>query len=236
MTFGSLFSGIGGMDLGLERAGMECRWQVENNPDATRCLQHHWPEVRKYGDIKTVGLELERVDLIAGGFPCVDISAAGRQAGIEAERSGLWFEYARLIRVLRPRYVLIENVARLLVSGMDRVLGELASSGYDAEWQVLPARAFGAPHCRNRVFILAYASGTRLEGIYEACRRIDLQSTTKDLRRQWDAEPELDRVANGLSRWVDGKAALIGCGNAVVPQVAEWIGRRIMEADMERAA
>ena len=230
MTFGSLFSGIGGMDLGLERAGMECRWQVENNPDAIRCLERHWPNVRRYGDIRTVGPELERVNVIAGGFPCVDISAAGRQAGIDAERSGLWFQYARLIRLLRPDIAIIENVARLLVSGMDRVLGELAASGYDAEWQVLPARGFGAPHYRARVFILAYPSGSRLEGIYEACRGIDLQSTTRDLRRQWDAEPELDRVANGLSRWVDGKAALIGLGNAVVPQVAQWIGERIIAA------
>ncbi len=235
MTFGSLFSGYGGMDLGLERAGMKCAWQVENNADAIEKLEAHWPNVKRYGDIKTVrGDECEPVDCIAGGFPCVDISAAGRQAGITAERSGLWFDYARIIRVLRPRVVLIENVSRLLVSGLDRVLGELAASGYDAEWQVLSACAFGAPHPRKRVFIVAYPSGSGLEGIYDAQRGVDLQSSTRDLRRHWSTEPDVARVANGLSRWVGGKASIIGFGNAVVPQIAEWLGRRIIEAENKR--
>ncbi len=232
MTFGSLFSGIGGMDLGLERAGMVCKWQVEIDPYATRVLEKHWPGVKRYGDITAIeGAELERVDLIAGGFPCVDISAAGKQAGIYAPRSGLWFEYARLIRVLRPRFVIIENVARLLADGFYRVLGELSACGYDAEWQVLSACAFGAPHPRRRVFIVAYPSESRLEGIYNAQWGIDMQSTTQYLRRHWSTEPELDRVANGLSRWVGGKAPLIGLGNAVVPQVAEWIGWRILSSE-----
>jgi DNA (cytosine-5)-methyltransferase 1 len=218
------------MDLGLERAGMQCRWQVEIDPYCTKVLERHWPHVKRYGDIRAVtGHEVERVDMLAGGFPCVDISAAGRQAGITAPRSGLWFEYARLIRVLRPRVVLIENVARLLVDGFDRVLGELSACGYDAEWQVLSACAFGAPHPRRRVFIVAYPSESGLEGIYNSGRRVNLQSSTRDLRRHWSSEPNVDRVANGLSKWVGGKAPLVGLGNAVVPQVAEWIGRRILE-------
>ena len=98
MTFGSLFSGIGGMDLGLERAGMECRWQVEIDPFCNRVLEKHWPHVRRYGDIRTFGAELERVDLIAGGFPCQDVSIAGLKRGItEDSRSGLWSEFARII-------------------------------------------------------------------------------------------------------------------------------------------
>lgn len=229
MTFGSLFSGIGGLDLGLERAGMECRWQVEIDPFCTAVLEKHWPGVKRYGDIKNLdGSELERVDLICGGFPCVDISAAGLQAGIEAERSGLWFDMARIIRAVRPRFVLVENVAALLVRGMGRVLGELAASGYDAEWQVLSACAFGAPHPRQRVFILAYPSGSGLEGIYETGRGVDLQPTTAALRRHWETEPSLDRVADGIRDRL-AKPSIIGYGNAVVPQVAEWVGRRIIE-------
>ncbi len=157
MTFGSLFSGIAGIDLGLERAGMECRWQVEIDPFATKVLAERWPNVKRYGDIKTVGPDLEPVDLIAGGFPCQDLSQAGKQAGIEGSRSGLWFEYARIIGELRPRYVLIENVPGLLVyDGMRRVLGELSRRGYDAVWFSVRASDFGASHLRKRVFIVAY--------------------------------------------------------------------------------
>lgn len=157
MTFGSLFSGIGGIDLGLERAGMTCRWQVEIDPFCQKVLAKHWPLVPKYGDIREVtGDELERVDLLAGGFPCQDLSCAGKRAGIDGERSGLWREYARLIGELRPRYVLIENVPGVLANEpMRRVLGDLSALGFNAEWQSLPAAAFGAPHIRYRVFIVA---------------------------------------------------------------------------------
>src|SRR5215510_9060927 len=116
LTFGSLFAGIGGIDLGLERAGMECRWQVEIDPFCRQILAKHWPEVKRYDDIrKLAASDLEPVDLMAGGFPCQDLSQAGKRAGIEGTRSGLWFEFARLVRGLRPRYVLIENVPGLLV-------------------------------------------------------------------------------------------------------------------------
>lgn len=156
MTYGSLFTGIGGIDLGLYRAGMTCKWQVEIDPFCQRVLAKHWPHVKRYGDIRTVG-ELEGVDLIAGGFPCQDISYAGAGAGIDGARSGLWGEMLRIIRLVRPQFVLVENVSALLTRGIERVLGELAASGYDAEWQSLPAAAFGAPHIRDRVFILAYS-------------------------------------------------------------------------------
>jgi DNA (cytosine-5)-methyltransferase 1 len=146
------------MDLGLERAGMTCRWQVEIDDYATRVLEKHWPDVKRFRDIRTINTgELEWVDLICGGFPCQDISNAGKRAGIDGERSGLWSEFARIIRDLRPRYVLVENVAALLVRGIDRVLGDLAACGYDAEWDCIPAAAVGAHHIRDRLFILAYS-------------------------------------------------------------------------------
>ena len=157
ITFGSLFAGIGGLDLGLERAGMACRWQVEIDDYCCQVLAKHWPTVERYEDVRTVGIRnLESVDLICGGFPCQDISSAGKRAGIEGQRSGLWSEFYRIICELRPRYVLVENVAALLVRGMDRVLGNLADGGYDAEWDCIPAAAVGAPHIRYRVFILAH--------------------------------------------------------------------------------
>src|SRR6476660_8578618 len=116
MTYGSLFSGIGGMDLGLDRAGLTCKWQVEIDPFCRKILAKHWLHVKRYGDIRTVdGRDLEPVDLLAGGFPCQDLSQAGKRAGIEGTRSGLWFEFARIIGELRPRYVLVENVPGLLV-------------------------------------------------------------------------------------------------------------------------
>ena len=167
MTYGSLFSGIGGIDLGLDRAGFECRWQVEIDPFARKVLSKHWPEVPKYEDVtKLTGRELERVDLIAGGFPCQDLSQAGKRAGIEGDRSGLWFEFARLIGILRPRYVLIENVPGLLDRrAMPRVIGELARLGYVGSWFCLRASDLGAAHLRKRVFVVAHCLRERPSSI-----------------------------------------------------------------------
>ncbi|HEX6537492.1 MAG TPA: DNA (cytosine-5-)-methyltransferase [Gemmatimonadaceae bacterium] len=225
-TFGSLFAGIGGLDLGLERAGWECRWQVEIDDYCRRVLAKHWPAVPKYGDIRDLsGEELERVDLIAGGFPCQDISNAGRRAGIAGERSGLWGEFARLIRVLRPRFVLVENVESLALRGLERVLGDLALLGYDAEWSLLSACALGAPHTRERLFILAYPQGGR-EGQLWRLQRAQGREAARDV--PWAAgEPGIHRVADGVPARVD---RLRGLGNAVVPQVAEFIGRRLLAA------
>jgi DNA (cytosine-5)-methyltransferase 1 len=158
LTFGSLFAGIGGFDLGLERAGMICKWQVEIDDFARRVLAKHWPHVPRHDDVRTFPTADGDwdVDVICGGFPCQDISTAGRKQGLSGERSGLWYEYARVIGELRPRYVIVENVAALLARGMDDVLGTLASLGYDAEWHVIPASAVGAPHRRERVWIVAY--------------------------------------------------------------------------------
>jgi DNA (cytosine-5)-methyltransferase 1 len=229
MTFGSLFAGIGGMDLGLERAGMECRWQVEINPFAVEVLNKHWPTVPKYGDTtKLTGDELERVDLICGGFPCQPVSLAGSRL-IEEDERWLWPEIVRLYRVLRPRFLLMENVPGLLMGGgMDSVLRDLASEGLDAEWRVLCAARFGAWHLRDRCFILAYPTGER-QPLRSQFLWLD-PSEPREKPRYWESvlvPPRLQRVVDGVPVGLD---RLKSCGNAVVPQVAEWIGRRIMEA------
>ena len=161
LTFGSLFAGIGGFDLGFERAGFQCRWQVEIDDYATQILEKHWPQVHRYRDVRECNASnLERVDCIIGGFPCQDISYAGRGAGLDGERSGLFFEAIRLVRELQPRAIVLENVAALLTRGLDRVLGTLAEIGYDAEWHCIPAAAVGAPHIRDRVFVIAVHPNT----------------------------------------------------------------------------
>jgi len=331
MIYGSLFSGIGGIDLGLDRAGMSCAWQVEIDPYCRKVLEKHWPGVDRFNDIKKCGAHnLKQVDLIAGGFPCQDISLAGKGAGIEGEKSGLWSEYKRIICELRPRIVVVENVSALLVRGLERVLGDLAESGYNAEWDCIPAAAVGAPHRRDRVFIVACSRSQQHQGRRQTKRReasevvsvantqhgrISQRRRAKDLgtilpdkrgirshvtqggeqetggpladadsmrmegagaeqqtagtcgegegntpggaggsnpRRKllegrespwatyrsllrsnaewWATEPDVGRVANGVPRRVD---RLKGLGNAVVPQVAEFIGRMIMDYNKE---
>ena len=160
MRVGSLFAGIGGFDLAAEWVwGKDTTvWHSEIDPYASAVFAQHFPNSRNVGDITTWEPDCERdsVDLICGGFPCQDISTAGRGAGIDGARSGLWRDYARVIRALRPSYVLVENVPALLGRGIDRVLGDLASLGYDAEWTVRSAASFGAPHLRRRIWIVAY--------------------------------------------------------------------------------
>ncbi len=234
MTFGSLFSGIGGMDLGLERAGMECRWQVEIDPYCTKVLERHWPKVKRYGDITAVdGSGLERVDLIAGGFPCQDVSFAGRGAGLAGARSGLWFEMLRLARILRPDYLLVENVSALLVRGFGRVLADMAAIGYDAEWDRIPAGHLGAPHERERIFILAYPNkGNGTEGLgnkQNGTKPIFAGSHLPRLPFWVQAADSFIGVDDGIPRGAY-KLAGGGLGNSVAPPVAEWIGRQIIES------
>ena len=224
MTFGSLFAGIGGIDLGLERAGMECKWQVENDDYATRVLAKHWPRVYRHGDIKTFrGLP---ADLVCGGWPCQDISRAGRGDGLDGERSGLWFEMLRIIRDVRPRWVFLENVSTLLIRGIDSVLGSLAEGGFDCQWDCIPASAIGSPHRRDRVWIIANSNGERRD--QERPRHTEAGCNGIERNGWWATEPDVGRVAYGIPARVD---RLRGLGNAVVPHVAEWIGRRIIEAD-----
>jgi DNA (cytosine-5)-methyltransferase 1 len=326
LTVGSLFAGIGGFDLAAERVGFEVRWQVEIDDYCNRVLEKHWPHVRRYGDVRNVR-DLEAVDIVCGGFPCQDISVAGKGEGIDGERSGLWREFYRLIGELRPRFVVVENVSALVVRGLGRVLGDLAARGYDAEWDCIPASAAGAPHRRDRIWIvayphaserregitgrdhadghlsgrqeatgrfvpsgeaLAYADRGRCEQRHQAERGVpivdasgDVPDTLRDGWRQgrarraarvcdadeglsrwtdapdadgagrgeqwrifpiraqfataeccrwWGTEPDVGRVAHGVPARVD---RLRGLGNAIVPQVAEWIFQRIKEADGE---
>ena len=157
MTVGSLFSGIGGLDLGLEKAGHEIVWQVENDPYCRRVLQKHWPDVDLYEDVHDVGAHnLAEVDVICGGFPCQPVSLVGKQLAQDDER-WLWPEFARVLGQLRPRYALVENVPGILIRGLGDVLGDLAELGYDAEWGSISAASVGAPHLRKRIFIVAHA-------------------------------------------------------------------------------
>ncbi len=315
MTFGSLFSGIGGIDLGLERAGMECRWQVEWADYPSRVLAKHWPNVKRYGNITKVdGAELDPVDLVAGGFPCEDISlASASSVGIIGARSGLWSEFARILREIRPRFAFIENVPALRNRGLALVLQNLRALGYDAEWHCVPACALGAHHERDRIFIVAYPEGMFRQAIIWGEPYRDVQDVCEDAdpdsarwerqpgigpytwqeqptversnirsgknadpngqhgnmggyrtgeicrersetahlpggeddadtygeplvraaiargeRSAWTVEPGVVRMVHGVSNRVD---RIAGLGRVVVPQVAEWIGRRIIEAN-----
>lgn len=243
MTFGSLFAGIGGLDLGLERAGLECRWQVEVDPFCRSILARHWPGVRRHDDVRTFppGGGDWAVDVVVGGFPCQDVSFAGKGAGLDGMRSGLWFEYSRIIRDLRPRLVLVENVPGLFVRGFDRVLGTLASLGYDAEWSLVSAAAVGLPQARDRVFIVAYRDGLGRE---EGGRVFDRDAGLR-LREEVGVVGSLSKLERGNSGRVwalpdsgihgmaDGVPAgldrIRALGNAVAPGVAEFVGRRLME-------
>jgi len=180
-TIGSLFSGIGGLELGLERAGLgPVIWQAESDPFCQRVLETHWPEVTRYDEVQAIDGLAERPWLICGGFPCQDISLAGAGAGIEGARSGLWAEYARIAGALGPEFIVVENVAALANRGLDRVLGDLATLGYDACWDCIPAAAVGAPHRRDRLFVVARrvadASGQRLSGALKGEERTGLAS------------------------------------------------------------
>lgn len=172
-----LFSGIGGFSLGLERTGgFETVAFCEIEPYCRRVLAKHWPDVPCYDDVRTLTADALRrdgiaVDVICGGFPCQDISFAGKRVGLEGARSGLWREYARLIGELRPRFVIVENVPGLLNLGMGAVLGELSALRYDAVWDCIPASAVGAPHRRDRVWIVAYTDSPAIRQQQKRQRR-----------------------------------------------------------------
>lgn len=270
---GSLFSGIGGMALGFERAGFKTAFFVENEPFCQKVLKQNFQGVKIYGDIKKVQWnKVPKCDILEGGFPCQDISVAGKGQGIEkGKRSSLWKYYKKAISDIRPKVALIENVPALLNRGLHIVLADLAQIGYDAEWFCLRASEIGALHRRERIFIIAYSCefirhannktssglsedewgkgsngekdsplfitdnwGERIQRfLKEQIQREQGFSWCKDVRRVEDLHNRQDIPGplfcgsrDGIPNWVD---RIKGCGNAVVPQVAEFIAIRIRE-------
>lgn len=197
MTFGSLFSGIGGFDLGFERAGMKCAWQCEIDKHCQKLLRDKWPHAQLYDDVTKIGVDnLGRVDLICGGFPCQDVSVAGKRAGLAGERSGLWHEFRRILDELRPGWTVIENVPGLLSSNGGRdfaaVIRGLVELGYGVSWRILDAQYFGLAQRRKRVFIVGhFGDGCAAEILFER------QSLS------WDSRPSRtagQRVAKSIMR------------------------------------
>lgn len=266
MRVGSLFSGIGGLDLGLERAGMEVAWQVEWELDCHEVLERHWPDVPKFFDVRDVwGHDLVDVDVVCGGFPCQPVSQASNVRKGEADERWMWPEFSRIIEEVEPKYVIIENVPGLRKMGLRAVLGDLADLGFDAEWQSVTAEALGAPQIRQRLFIVAYARHLRApqRGEHEDAASegshgpADAGGGSQHHRQGRDArtrepegspfiftEPPSERashwmehrvpgVAHGPSGRMDG-TRLKQVGNAVVPQVAEYIGTLVMRAEQGR--
>jgi DNA (cytosine-5)-methyltransferase 1 len=228
----SLFAGIGGFDLGLERTGgFKTVAFCEIDPFCRRVLAKHWPGVPCYHDVRELTAERLagdgiEVDCIVGGFPCQDISEAGLRAGLTGERSGLWGHYARLIGELRPRFVIVENVSELLVRWMGDVLRGLAALGYDAVWHCIPAAHLGACHIRDRVWIAAFLPDAESLRIAQCWReQFEESRRTPGDVHQWSSEPMPPRVADGIRGRMDRLRSL---GNAVVPQIPEMIGRAIL--------
>ena len=239
-TVGSLFAGIGGFDLAARWCGWATRWYSEIEPYACKIMAKHFPEAENLGDITKL-TNPPPVDVLVGGFPCQDISVANAKGeGINGKRSGLWAEYARIIGEVRPSWVVIENSPLLRRKGLDRVLRDLVALGYDAEWHCIPASAVGAPHQRDRIWIVAYPVSAGLQGhagdgpiqhqlrrlLAEAHRSIGEAGVRGGEHTEgwWNAEPAVGRVAHGVPARVDRIRCL---GNAVVPDIPHLIFRAI---------
>lgn len=286
LTFGSLFTGVGGFDLGFEHAGIKCVWQCEIDKFANQVLNRRWKEVKKFQDVRNVGKNsAEQVDIIIGGFPCQDVSVAGRRAGFAGERSGLWFEFARVISELKPRWAVIENVPGLLSSNRGRdfeaVLGTLVEFGYGVSWRIFDAQYFGVSQRRRRVFIVgSFGNGRAAEILFERkglrgdfepsrkeraeySRAIANCITTREGQRLNETIETLIPVMMTSHYGTGGNnTAFVGVrrltpveccrlqgfpddwndnvsdtqrykqmGNAVCVNVAEWIGKRIVESE-----
>ena len=265
-TIGSLFSGIGGLELGLERAlGAEVLWQCESDLFARRVLRKHWPDVTRFHDVRYVGARCPRVDLICGGFPCQDVSSAGAGAGLAGARSGLWFEFARVVDELSPGWVVVENVASGATRWVDAVRTELAWLGYDSLPVPIEAADVGAPHERARIFIVAHAHRKRRKRrggpVEDAPGRTESalcdSGTRSDGYGDGDGESagprhaEMARVSSfhgatstwpalaelrGVDDGLPDRLDRLRClGNAVVPLCAEVVGHVIAQLSDPRA-
>lgn len=237
----SLFAGIGGLELGLERAGMTVVGQVEIDQFCRSVLAKHWPEVPRHDDVRTaVDWWLSRprpaVHVVAGGYPCQPFSSAGRRRGIADERWGRPWMFD-VVRAVRPQYIVVENTASLLddADAFGWMLGDLADCGFNADWSVLSACVVGAPHTRERLFLVAHAdSGDGAPGLGAVIEAAPVPA--RGLRPGPWADPvdgllaaarRSDRVAHGIPDELE-PARVKALGNAVVPQVSEHIGRLIM--------
>jgi DNA (cytosine-5)-methyltransferase 1 len=230
-----LFSGIGGIELGFEREGFKTKFFVEYDPYCQAVLNKRFPDIEIHADIKEIEWNwLPKVDILTGGFPCQDISDAGKRKGITGSRSGLWKEYLKAIRILRPKYVVIENVSALRKRGLNVVLADLAEIGYDAEWETICASWVGAPTKRERILIVAYplrSISTRIFSESTEDKRRIFAEVSKELMETWHdklSEPALLGVGTRIPCRLDR----IRCvGNSVVPQVAQYVARLIKNAE-----
>lgn len=238
MTHGSLFSGIGGFELGAKRAGIKTIWNCEINPFCRKILKKHFPETTQYTDITTLK-NPPYVDIISGGFPCQDISIANPKGeGLNGKRSGLWKEMLRIICETRPHYVLIENSPELLRKGFNTLLQNLSEAGYDAEWQCLQARNFNLPHKRERIFIIAYTKRLgHFDNIIKTCilqkilsKKISGQTPLPMSIKQFNAESDYRsvRMYHGFSKELDTDR-ITALGNAVIPSIAQYLFECIKE-------
>lgn len=249
-----LFSGIGGFSYGFEQTGkFKTVAFCEIDEHCQKVLHKNFPHVPVFKDVKELNsksnlsdreyIELgSNVDIICGGFPCQDVSVAGKQRGInEKTRSGLWFEYKRIIQEIKPRWVVIENVRNLLSNGLARVLQDLHEIGYNAEWQVISARSVGAPHLRERIWIIAYRNDVPNSDNFrfwptfatEEEKQQWWTEATSSISDRWQTESTICRVADGLPKGLDKARSqrIKQLGNSIVPQIAELIAKRIAEIE-----
>jgi DNA (cytosine-5)-methyltransferase 1 len=233
-----LFSGIGGFSLGLERTGgFETAAFCELASEPSRILRKNWPHVRNFQNVCSLGSEqiasMGTIDAITFGFPCQDVSLAGPGTGLSGQRSALFWEAIRVIRLVRPAVAFMENVAALLGRGMGDVLGALAEEGYDTEWDCVQAIDAGRPHKRDRLYLVAYSQGNgrgpgRTGGLADGLEGIPIEPCWEgnpiDFFEERFSQPALLGVDDGFPR---GLHRLGVCGNAVVPKIPELIGTEI---------
>lgn len=229
MTHGSLFSGIGGFELGAQMVGIETLWSCEIEEFQRKILKQNFPKTAIYEDIRDVK-NPGYVDIFSGGFPCQDISVAGKGVGIKGERSGLWSEMFRIIRAVRPKYAIIKNSPALLIRGFERILLDLSEIGYNAEWQCISNLTFGYPHKRERVYLIAYSTENRLQGdIFKyGCFDSIFKKWTPNKANGYSLSqrilemPTCESIRNehGFQNWAHRVGSL---GNAVNPTVAKYL-------------
>lgn len=241
MRHASLFTGIGGFDLAAEWMGWENVFQVENDSLCNKVLEKNFPNTKRHGDIREFnGAEYNgSIDVLSGGFPCQDISFANKEAlGIRGGRSGLWVEYKRVITEIVPHIVTIENVSQLLRKGFEKILYDLSQIGYNAQWECLQANKFGFNHRRERVFIVAYPIGSKLESvdIFESIRAHQKEPRRRKLARAINAAlpaNDYSRMRKSFDGVPEVMDQLKAYGNSIVPQIAFEIFKAIQEYDIQ---